>query len=163
MQWHDGRPWQMQSHRNWTWCTHSQDYRMEKEARGSEFLNVCCEGHATDEGHGQPGNHPGISIQWPLQIRQIRNIRILPHSPATRQEALPVNLHRGLARQLMSCQVSVVRGVDEVVRERLVHVVAEIQLIRRHNGIVVSHEIPVRKAETETAVTKGIISRCLKW
>jgi len=62
-----------------------------------------------------------------------------PSSPASRQEALPVDLDGGLARQLVTRQVGVVRGVDEVVRHRLVHVVAEIELVGRHDGVVVAH------------------------
>jgi len=65
--------------------------------------------------------------------------RIRIHSPASRQETLPVNLDGRLAGQLVSRQVGVMRGVDEVVRHRLVHVIAEIELAGRHDGIVVAH------------------------
>lgn len=58
------------------------------------------------------------------------------YQPAASQQTLPVDLDAGLARDLMSRQVRVVRTVDEVVRHRLVHIIAQVQLVSCHNGVV---------------------------
>lgn len=39
------------------------------------------------------------------------------------------------------------RRVDEVVRQRLIHIIAEIKLIGRHYRVIVAHEISKREKE----------------
>lgn len=58
-------------------------------------------------------------------------------SPAACQQHLSVHLDRGLAAKLPPREVGVVRGVDVVVRERLVHVHEEVQSVQEDWGVLV--------------------------
>lgn len=49
------------------------------------------------------------------------------------------------------------RRVDEVVRQRLIHIIAEIKLIGRHYRVIVAHEISERDREKKTE--KGKVSQ----
>jgi len=40
-----------------------------------------------------------------------------------------------------------VRGVDEVMGKRLIHIIAEIKFIGGHNGIIIAHQIPGKGEE----------------
>lgn len=62
----------------------------------------------------QPGRH----------ILSISFITILVHLPAPSEQTLPVNLDTGLAGDLMPSEIRVVRAVNKIMRQGLLHVVA---------------------------------------
>jgi len=63
-------------------------------------------------------------------------------TPASGQQDLSVHLDRGLSAELASGQVGVVRRADEVVRQRLVHVLVDVEPVEVHGSVLVRHEVP---------------------
>lgn len=56
----------------------------------------------------------------------------------------------------MARQVGVVGGVDEIVRHRLVHVVAEVELAGRHDVVVLGEQVAQEALEGELAAA-GVV------
>lgn len=48
-----------------------------------------------------------------------------------------------------TCEVGVVRGVDEVMGQRLVHVIKDVQPLRRYDGVLLSAQIARERLQTD--------------
>lgn len=75
-------------------------------------------------------------------------------APASRQEHLSVHLHGGLAPELASGQVGVVGGADEVVGQRLIHILVQVEAVEKDRRVLVRHEVPA-EAVTRHAACRG--------
>jgi hypothetical protein len=62
-------------------------------------------------------------------------------APTAGQQYLTVHLDRALPAQLPTRQVGVVRRVDEVVRQWLVHVLEDGESVQKHRGISVGRQV----------------------
>jgi len=71
------------------------------------------------------------------------------YASAACQQALPVDLDRRFSSQLVAREVCIVRRVDKVVRQGLVHVVQLIRLGSRNNGVVFTQQIPQKAVKAE--------------
>lgn len=69
--------------------------------------------------------------------------------PTSGEQSLPIHLDRGFATKLPTRQVSIMRGVDKVVSERLLHVLTHVQTIQKDRCVLVRHQIA-----TEAIVTQ---------
>lgn len=64
--------------------------------------------------------------------------------PGSRQQHLTIHLHWWLPSELTPGQVSVVGGADEVVGQRLVHLLVELQPIQEHRCILIRHQVSAK-------------------
>lgn len=60
-----------------------------------------------------------------------------PFLPASGQQHLAVHLHRGLPAKLSPCQIGVVGGADEVVGQRLVHFLVQLEPVQENWSVFV--------------------------
>ena len=65
------------------------------------------------------------------------------------EQHAPIHLHRRLATELSAYQISIVRRVDKIVTQRLIHVLIDIESVEKHGRIVVRHEIVVKALYAE--------------
>ena len=61
--------------------------------------------------------------------------------PASGQECLAVHLSGGFTTKLFAGQVGVVRRVDVVVVEVVVHLLVDLQIFQPHGRVVVRHQV----------------------
>ena len=73
--------------------------------------------------------------------------------PASGEKDLPVHFDRGSSTKLSSAQVGVVRGIDEVVRQRLIHVLVVVEAVEEHGSVVVGHQIAAQAVDRQTLWT----------
>lgn len=64
--------------------------------------------------------------------------------PGSWQQHLAIHLHWWLPSKLTPGQVSVVGGADEVVGQRLVHLLVELQPIQEHRCILIRHQVSAK-------------------
>ena len=67
------------------------------------------------------------------------------------QQRLSVHLDRGLAAELAPAQVRVVRGVDVVMRQWLVHVLVDLESVEEDGRVLVRHQVATETIEAEHA------------
>ena len=65
------------------------------------------------------------------------------NATTTGQKHSPIHFHRRFPAKLAPNQVSVVRRVDKVVTQRLLHVLVDVEPVQEHGRIVVRHQIVV--------------------
>ncbi len=65
------------------------------------------------------------------------------------QQDTSVHLHARLAVELTARQICIMRRVDKVVTQRLVHVLVDFEAVGEHGRIVVRHEIVVEALDGE--------------
>ena len=70
------------------------------------------------------------------------------HTATAREEDLPVELHGGLALQLVAGQVGVVTGGDVVVRQRAVHL-RLLKVVSPRRSVLQIHHVASKTFETE--------------
>ncbi|GIZ01632.1 hypothetical protein CEXT_632381 [Caerostris extrusa] len=70
-------------------------------------------------------------------------------SPASCQQHLSVHLDGRPSPELSSRQVSVMRGVDVVVRHGLVHLHVDVQPVQEHGRVLVRHQVPDQAVLTQ--------------
>jgi len=61
--------------------------------------------------------------------------------PASGQQHLSVHLDRRLSTELSAGEVGVVRRVDIVVTQRLIHVLEDVETVKQHWSVVIWHQI----------------------
>ena len=70
------------------------------------------------------------------------------HTPTASEEDLPVELHRGLALELVAREVGVVTGGDVVVRQRAVHL-RLLEVVPQDRPVLQVHHVASETFETE--------------
>lgn len=91
----------------------------------------------------------------------VGNMRCIP---ASGQQHLSVHLHWGSSSKLSAAQVSVVRRVDEVMRQRMIHLLINLQPVQKHRSVLIRHQIPTESVTWhQTCTNTHIHPRMNKW